>query len=262
MGERKAPERADFSNPEHAGYFGDHAARYLRAARWAADRCVVDVACGSGYGTAMLRQFGAARSLGLDANESVVDRNREKYGRMGVEFLVADCQTFDFASLCPDVVVSFETIEHLSDPEAFVGAVGRALRGDGLFFVSCPNDEQLGNNPYHLHAWDTDGFHRLLARYFGDVIVLGQVPNPSAMASAEFGRYLDFRIGVLWNQLWTRVWRAVRQLLGRPPVPARPEWCNILPGPYDWWFVPDHGPNAISLVAMCRSPRFPRNHNT
>ena len=72
-------------------------------------------------------------------------------------------------------------------------------------------------------------FRELLASYFDDIVVLGQVATPSARANADFGRYLDVRIGVLWSQPWTRVWRGVRRLLGRHPVAPRPEWCNILP---------------------------------
>ena len=117
--------------------------------------------------------------------------------------------------------------------------------------VSCPNDEKLGDNPFHLHAWNYSTFKSMLEEYFRDVVVLGQVLTPSARVHFEFGYFLDCRVGVLWNQPWTRAWRALRVILGRPPVPPRPKCAAFVPGPNDWWFIPETGEQARMLVGIC-----------
>ena len=144
-------------------------------------------------------------------------------------------------------------IEHIENPPAFLAAVRQGLsHSEGVFLVSCPNNEELGDNPYHLHSWDAESFRSLLGEYFSDVLILGQCHNPAYHANAEFGRYVDMQLGVLWNQPWTRLWRGIRRLLGRQAVPSRPRWGNLMPGPHDWSFVPDFGPKAKRLLAVCR----------
>lgn len=252
----QAPERADFSDPSQAGFFGDHAARYEYAAHFVRDKRVIDAACGTGYGTVRLSLAGARPCLGIDIDAESIARVQRQYGEQGVHYAHGDCERFDFAAHRPDVVVSFETAEHLRNPERFFDAVRRGLGKEGVFLVSCPNDEKLGDhNPYHLQSWTAASFGALLGRYFESVVVLGQVLTPTAKAHAEFGRYLDDQLGVLRSQPWSRAWRLVRRLLGRPSLPPRPDWTNLVPGQHDYWFVPETGPSAMSLLAICRVPR-------
>ncbi len=252
----QAPERADFADSAQAGFFGDHAARYEFAAHLVRDKRVIDAACGTGYGSLRLKLAGAASCLGIDIDPESIARVQQLYGPQDVSYMHGDCETFDFAAHRPEVIVSFETIEHVRHPEKFLDAVQRGLDPDGIFLVSCPNDEELGDhNPYHLHSWDAEKFRTLLAAYFDDVVMLGEVLTPAAQTRYDFGRYLDDRVGVLWSQPWTRAWLLVRRLLGRPDLPRRPVWSNFLPGQHDYWFVPRTGPEAMSLLAVCRRPR-------
>jgi len=251
----RSPERADFQEDSHAAFFGDHAARYELASLYVRGKRVVDAACGSGYGSARLLQAGALSCTGIDIDAGSIENNRANYGPLGVEFFRADLEAEDLGPLAPEVVVSFETIEHVPHPEQFLARVSAALADDGVFIVSCPNNEKLGQNQFHLHSWDDAAFRGLLQRYFGSVVVLGQVETPTSRVHYEFGRYLDDRVSVMWNQPWTRAWRALRELMGRSPVTPRPLWANLVPGPQDWWFVPDTGPRAQMLVALCRAPR-------
>ena len=255
MRKQAPPERADFDDDTHAAFFGDHAARYEFASQFVRGKRVVDAACGSGYGSARLMQGGALACTGIDIDSHSVERNRRLYGPLGINFVHADCESHDLGRYSPDVVVSFETIEHIRNPSNFLDRVRNGLRKDGVFVLSCPNDEKLGDNPFHLHSWNLSLFKSLLEKHFHEVVILGQVETPSARVSYEFGRYLDYRVGVLWNQPWTRAWRAVRSILGRPPGPPRPEWAAFVPGPNDWWFVPESGDQAKMLLGICKIPR-------
>ena len=222
---RSPPERADFYDASHAVYFGDHAARYEFAAHFVCDKRVIDAACGSGYGSARLKQAGEAACV-IDLDYGSIRRNQLLY--QGIKFVHANCEKSDVAEYGPEVVVSFETIEHNKKPSRF--RIRFALGEDGLFIVSCPNDEELGENPYHLHSWALSQFRIMLEEYFENVVILGQVETPVARVHREFGRYLDDQMGVLCNQPWTHAWRTLRAFLRRPPDSPRPAWTVSFPG--------------------------------
>lgn len=107
----------------------EHVARYRFAAERARGR-VLDVACGTGYGTAMLRAVGV--DVSLDAL---------RYARRHPAlYVAADAARLPFDRTF-DSVVSFETIEHVADPVRFVAECSRVLKPGGLFIVSTPNRE-------------------------------------------------------------------------------------------------------------------------
>jgi len=107
----------------------EHVARY-RFARERAKGRVLDVACGTGYGTAMLG------AVGVDLSLEALRYARRHPAR----YVAADAARLPFDRVF-DTVVSFETIEHVPDPGRFVAECARVLRPGGLFIVSTPNRE-------------------------------------------------------------------------------------------------------------------------
>jgi ubiquinone/menaquinone biosynthesis C-methylase UbiE len=76
-----------------------------------------------------------------------------------------------------DVVVSFETIEHLPevDQDKFVSELARVISDDGLVFVSTPNLVISWNkNPYHIKELSLSEFKEVLKKYFPFVVILEQ----------------------------------------------------------------------------------------
>jgi ubiquinone/menaquinone biosynthesis C-methylase UbiE len=130
-GERLIPEA-------YAGeiVLAEHVARYRLAGRLAPGRRVLDAACGEGYGTAMLAAAGAASVVGVDVDEQTVAHARRRYE---LDVRVGDVGRLPFADAAFDLVVSFETIEHVPDPEAALNEFTRVLAPDGLLIVSTPN---------------------------------------------------------------------------------------------------------------------------
>lgn len=108
----------------------EHLARYRFAREHARGR-TLDVACGTGYGTAMLGATGV--DLSLDALRYAGKHHPAAY-------LAADAARLPFGRVF-DTVVSFETIEHVADPVRFVAECARVLRPGGAFLVSTPNRE-------------------------------------------------------------------------------------------------------------------------
>ena len=144
--------------------------RYEYAARHVAQGDVVaDCACGSGYGSQILKAAGASRVVGIEADPVTVEYARRHYGDEHVTF---DCQDINHLALPPssfDVVAIIETIEHIKDGRGFLSRVYGLLRPGGRVVISTPLALRSGPNeanPYHLHEYTRQDFERLLKDIF------------------------------------------------------------------------------------------------
>lgn len=141
-----------------------HMARYDLAAQWVrAGDCVLDCACGLGYGTAMLANLSAGRNfLGVDLSAKAVNYARDSFAcGERVDFKQGDATNLAFiADRSVDMLVSFETMEHLPDYGSFMCEARRILKPDGRIILSVPNlwCDETGNdpNPYHFHVFDLE----------------------------------------------------------------------------------------------------------
>jgi len=151
----------------------EHWHRYAFARRFVAGKRVLDAACGEGYGSALLGAV-AANVIGIDIDMATIDRARATYGDgKRIRFIASSCTGLPLPSASIDVVVSFETIEHLvaADQLAMLIEFARVLTPDGLLLMSSPNrrlysDARNYVNPYHLQELYRDDLGRLLAKRF------------------------------------------------------------------------------------------------
>jgi SAM-dependent methyltransferase len=154
--------------------------RHLAVYRWVAERCrgldVVDMACGEGYGTAVLAER-AARAVGVDANPEAHEHARVKYTRPGVTFVRDLVETY--SEPC-DAVVFLQTIEHLQDPKAVLDHFRSILRPKGAAYVSTPNLLTLAppgaaksDNPWHVREYRAGEFRALCESSFERVELHG-----------------------------------------------------------------------------------------
>ena len=157
----------------------EHWHRYHFVAPFAAGRRVVDVACGEGYGAALLART-AAHVTGVDLSSEAVALARRRYGTApNLEFLEGRCEAIPVAEGSADLVVSFETLEHLEEPRALIAQASRVLRPDGLFVVSTPNkavytDRRGYHNPYHPSELYEPEFVAALKERFPALAIFGQ----------------------------------------------------------------------------------------
>lgn len=156
--------------------YNEHKARYDFACQFVKGKIVLDIASGSGFGSSLLAGAGAASVAGVDLDKSSVEKAQGNYRNVNLKYLPGSALEIPLADKSIDVVVSFETIEHLEDYRKFLSEVRRVLRDDGLFLVSTPNKKVFGEkNPYHLKEFERVEFESLLKEYFPVAKLFDQV---------------------------------------------------------------------------------------
>jgi len=161
--ERLYPDQLKGDEVTGAATLALHIERYEFAATHAMPGRLVDIACGTGYGTRLLkdRRPDLIEVVGVDICEHAIDYARARYQTDGIRFVVHDATTFCEAELF-DTVVSLETLEHLPCPETFVEHIlTRVLRRGGVLVCSAPVTPSVDVNPYHTHDFSERSFRRL-----------------------------------------------------------------------------------------------------
>lgn len=146
--------------------YGEHIVRYLSAAKLLAGKRVLDIASGSGYGTQILSKH-AKHIIGVDISEDSVLYAQQNYPGKNIEYRVGDGESIPLEDKSVDVVVSFETIEHIKNYKNFMKEVKRVLVDDGLLVLSTPNDLEFAEgNHFHLHEFTQLELEKLVKESF------------------------------------------------------------------------------------------------
>lgn len=133
-----------------------------------AQRLVLDLSCGTGYGTDYLGAS-AGRIVGIDCAPDVVAKSRLDYPRPNVTFLAMDGCALGFHDGSFDCIVSQDTIEHIHNDHIFVAELTRVLKPNGVLIIFTPHGKGRGvtpDDPYHVREYTHQEFETLLAPHF------------------------------------------------------------------------------------------------
>ncbi len=146
--------------------YGEHISRYESVKELLKDKTVLDIASGSGYGTYLLAEK-AKKIYGVDVDEDAVEYAKRNYGGKNIEYLLGDAEKIPLEDKSVDVVVTFETIEHIKDYKKFMREIKRVLKPGGFAVISTPNDPEFPEgNHFHLHEFEEKELGLLIAQYF------------------------------------------------------------------------------------------------
>lgn len=241
-GERTLPDL-----PEENYWYRRHLVVYDWIARRVNGKSVVDMACGEGYGTAVLAQT-ATSVIGVDANPEAFEHARAKYGSDRIEIVRDLIETYRPADPV-DAVTFLQTIEHVQDPVGVLRHFASLLTPGGKAYVSTPNlltlapeGAEKSENPWHVKEYKPAEFRELCQEVFTDVTIYG-VFHARKLRVHE----LALRSG------WDRVHKGLRisKLFYDRFTPAISEHDFVLRrGESDGSLV-----KALDFVAVCSGPR-------
>lgn len=171
----------------------EHLHRYAICRESLAGKRVLDLACGTGYGSTLLAGAGAIVT-GLDISSEAIKIARARYQRDGVKFIIGSCYDLPFEDGAFDVVVANEMIEHVDQHDTLLGEVKRVLAEDGLFLISTPNKPVYNKykppNVFHISEMEIPEFQTLLSRYFAHIRL-----TATRMALVSVGYELEATVG-------------------------------------------------------------------
>lgn len=167
----------------------EHMQRYRSISALVEGKKVIDIACGEGYGTAILAER-ASEIVGMDIDEGAVHRASEKYQKENLKYQIGNIASIPVEDHSVDVIVSFETIEHVSQKlqAQFLNECGRVLKEDGILIMSTPNKEVYSDkynyfNEYHIHEFYHDEFVHFLKQKFKNVKMYNQAFQVASILS-------------------------------------------------------------------------------
>ena len=174
----------------------EHVHRYLAVRELVAGKRVLDIACGEGYGSKIMADY-ATSVIGVDVDEASVIHARAAYASETISFLHGDIVAIPVADAAVDVVVSFETLEHLADHKTMMQEIRRVLAPGGVLVVSSPDKREYSDlpnykNPYHVRELYHSEFCALLEAHFAGYALYGQRVHYASVLAPAGGRASKF----------------------------------------------------------------------
>jgi 2-polyprenyl-3-methyl-5-hydroxy-6-metoxy-1,4-benzoquinol methylase len=108
----------------------------LGVVEWAGKR-VLDIGCGTGAMVRAIKAAGAREVVGIDYAQTAIDAATMQGIPDGVTFRTAEVT--DLPREPFDVIVSLGTMEHMDDPEIFLGNAATLLGDGGVVLITCPH---------------------------------------------------------------------------------------------------------------------------
>jgi 2-polyprenyl-3-methyl-5-hydroxy-6-metoxy-1,4-benzoquinol methylase len=168
-GERVIP---DLMKPT-SGLYLEHIARYYFSIPYITGR-VLDIACGSGYGTQFIakstKNKGTTEVIAVDCDPKTIKYAQERYNQQLITYKVEDALDPRLPQKLGkfDTILSFETIEHISDDLLFMKNLYDMLNPGGTLVLSTPFGKGRGKpcgEKFHYHQLTPEEFEALFAAF-------------------------------------------------------------------------------------------------
>jgi ubiquinone/menaquinone biosynthesis C-methylase UbiE len=161
MPERYAPSKDATGNPTTLAMLQ---CRYAFALQFVEGKRVLDISCGTGFGSAVLASR-AARVTAVDVASDALGEAGRLHPDRSLDLVQSDVTRVGLRSHSHEVVTCFETLEHVVDVAAAVNELTRATVPGGVILASAPNpkEDPPGENPFHVAHFSLERFAGLFA---------------------------------------------------------------------------------------------------
>ncbi|CAM3302430.1 class I SAM-dependent methyltransferase [Brevibacillus invocatus] len=167
-GERIIPKQLKPTN----GMLLEHIARYYFATPYIKGR-VLDIACGTGYGSHMVakeRKRELTELIAVDNDDDTIYYANREYNHQKIIYQKEDALDPDLPEKLGmfDTILSFETIEHVADDQRFMDNLYQMLKPGGMLILSSPFGRGRGmptSEPFHVHQLTPAEFEELFVRF-------------------------------------------------------------------------------------------------
>lgn len=130
-----------------------HKWRYEEAALYLHNKTVLDVGCGTGYGSFIMSDI-AQSVIALDDSKEAIQVGLNHYAKQNISFVCADFLEYPIP-VGIEVVVSFENIEHIENTDAYFAKL-KAINPQAII-LSCPHiTTPIGGNQFHYRHYGMD----------------------------------------------------------------------------------------------------------
>lgn len=260
--ERALPWHAAQTLDDYLVYL-KHVALYDFAAAFVAQKRVLDLGCGEGYGARAHAQ-NARMVVAADYDADAVAHAARVYAAPNLAFVVCDAQRLPFVRRAFDAATSFEVIEHVPDARAYADELARVTASVTL--ISTPNRAmrllpfQKPWNRFHLREYAAHELARVLRRAFARVTVRGVTARADILARerarVKQNPFVAYPRMLAQMVLPRAVYARAKQL--QPAEPAAREAFDATHYTARDFAVMSHdGAASITLVAVCqRNPDF------
>lgn len=147
----------------------EHIDRYNFILNYVKNKSILDIACGCGYGSYMMLKFGHAGSVcGVDIDENAIKYGNYRYHDKNIQRFACNALEFNYNKNF-DIIVSFETIEHVANYEGLINKFYDLLDINGILFISTPISKyttKIPLNSFHEIEWNFFDFHKLFSNKF------------------------------------------------------------------------------------------------
>jgi 2-polyprenyl-3-methyl-5-hydroxy-6-metoxy-1,4-benzoquinol methylase len=149
--------------------YAEHITRYESAIPLIKNKTVLDIASGSGYGSHMMAGH-AKHVIGVDLDNDAIDYAKKTFALNNLEFKQGSGTSIPLEADTVDVVVTFETIEHIEDYAHFMSEISRVLKPDGVAIISTPNDVEFPEGAhFHVHEFEYAELLALVKKNFKNI---------------------------------------------------------------------------------------------
>jgi len=187
-GRQRVAKRTDWDSAEqYLGYLR-HFAAYRFAENYVKDKRVLEIGCGTGYGSDYLSPV-TDSMVSIDQWKDGIASCHKTLSSDDLSFIPANALKLPFMDESFDVIISFQVIEHFSpkDCPQYISEIRRTLRKNGTFIATTPNSNlrllplQKQRNPEHMREYNPRTLRRLLKAHFGEIDILGLTATEEAM---------------------------------------------------------------------------------